>query len=261
MDKKKLIKKIEKIIKEPVIKKINKYSPETQYMPFQKAIVGEKYRAIFSFVHSMSTTFGMSIWEQISVTIAKARGFEAISQYDIQGSISDNTDNKINKFLTEMRLKNIKPDTKKINLEIKKFAKNGALKFENDKDKRVDVFIRDNNNNIYFIDITSVKPNMKEFSAMKLKLMRWTAIGYAFYKAKNVYSLMCMPYNPYYPNQYDRFSGDPTCDYKNDLLVGEEYWNTIAGYKIYNKLISSFEKIGKASRKDLEKAISKFTNL
>ena len=258
MNKKKLFNRIEGLIRKPILKKINNYSPETKYMPFQKAIVGEKYKGIFSFVHSINTTLGMSVWEQISVAIAEARGFEAESQYDILGSISDDTDNKINKFVSDMRLNKIKPDTKKINSKIKEFAKNGASEFDDDKDKRVDVFIKDKNNNIYFIDITSVKPNMKEFAAMKLKLMRWTAIGYAFYNAKNVYSLMCMPYNPYHPKKYNRFSGDPTCDYKEDLRVGADYWNTIAGFKIYNKLIKSFEKIGKESRKSLEKTISTF---
>ena len=48
----KILQKVKKYLQEVMEKKLLKYKPETSYMPFQKAIVGERYRGIFSFVHS-----------------------------------------------------------------------------------------------------------------------------------------------------------------------------------------------------------------
>ena len=68
----KILQEVKKYLLKVMEKKLLNYSPETNYMPFQKAIVGERYRAIFSFVHSVSTTFGMSLWEQFAETLGKA---------------------------------------------------------------------------------------------------------------------------------------------------------------------------------------------
>ena len=253
----KILQKVKKHLLKVIQDKITNYNPESEYMPFQKAIVGERYRAIFSFVHSVSTSLGMSVWEQFAEIIGKEAGMKVIKQYDIPYSISDESDIKINNILKQIKRKEIKCNTQEINSKIKKFSKPGQ-KGITDEDKRVDIFIEDKNKNIYFIDITSPKPNIKEFGAMKLKLMRWTAIGYANYNANNVYSLLCMPYNPYYPKPYKRFSGDITCDFKNDIKIQNDFWDLIAGFQIYDELVKIFEIVGKKTRNKLEKKIKTF---
>ena len=101
----KILQEVKKYLLKVMEKKLLNYSPETNYMPFQKAIVGERYRAIFSFVHSVSTTFGMSLWEQFAETLGKAAGMEVHRQYDIPHSISNNTDVKINNLLKKIKRK------------------------------------------------------------------------------------------------------------------------------------------------------------
>ena len=67
----KILQRVKKHLLKVMEEKLVNYSPETDYMPFQKAITGERYRAIFSFVHSISTTFGMSLWEQFAEILCK----------------------------------------------------------------------------------------------------------------------------------------------------------------------------------------------
>ena len=252
-----VLQKVKKHLLEVMKLKLLKYSPETSYMPFQKAIVGEKYRAIYSFVHSVSTTFGMSLWEQFAETLGKEAGMKVSRQYDIPFSISNDTDTKINNILKKIKRKETICNTVEINKLIKEFTKPGDTGIT-DEDKRVDVFIEDKNKNLFFIDITSPKPNIKEFGAMKLKLMRWTAIGYANYDAKSVQSLLCMPYNPSFPKPYKRFGGDITCDFKNDIKIQNEFWDTIAGFPVYDELVNIFEIVGKEIRSKLEERMKTF---
>ena len=255
----KVLQKVKKYLQEVMEKKLLKYKPETSYMPFQKAIVGERYRGIFSFVHSVSTTFGMSLWEQFAETLGKAAGMKVQRQYDIPYSISSDTDIKINSLLKKIKRKEIECNTLELNKLIKDFSEPGPAGIK-DEDKRVDVFIQDKEKNIYFIDITSPKPNIKEFGAMKLKLMRWTAIGYANYEAKSVNAILCMPYNPSYPKPYKRFSGDITCDFNNDIKIQNDFWDTVAGFPIYDELVNVFEIVGKKIRTKLENKMDTFTD-
>ncbi len=254
-----ILQKVKKYLLRVMENKLSKYSPETNYMPFQKAIVGERYRGIYSFVHSVSTTFGMSLWEQFAETLGKAAGMKVERQYDIPYSISNDTDTKINNLLKKIKRKEIECNTIEINKKIKEFAKSGPKGIK-DEDKRVDVFITDKDKNIYFIDITSPKPNIKEFGAMKLKLMRWTAIGYANYNANSVNAILCMPYNPSFPKPYKRFSGDITCDFKNDVKIQNDFWDTVAGFPVYDELVNVFEIVGKKMRDKFENKMSTFNN-
>ena len=252
-----VLQKVKKHLLKVMEAKLLNYSPETSYMPFQKAIMGERYRAIYSFVHSVSTTFGMSLWEQFAETLGKESGMKVRRQYDIPFSISDNTDMEINSILKKIKRKEMVCNTIEINKLIKQFAEPGLAGIK-DEDKRVDVFIEDKNKNLYFIDITSPKPNIKEFAAMKLKLMRWTAIGYANYKAKSVQALLCMPYNPGFPKPYKRFGGDITCDFSNDIKIQNDFWDTVAGFPVYDGLVGVFEIVGKKIRNKLEEKMKTF---
>jgi len=63
---KELRKRIE-ITKENSIKyKLNSYKPETINMPFHYRLLGKDRMALFSFIHSLNTTFGTSIFEPVA---------------------------------------------------------------------------------------------------------------------------------------------------------------------------------------------------
>ncbi len=63
--------KIAEFLVTTIREKLRKYKPETVYMPFHCRLLGEDRYAMFSFIQSMNTTFGVSIWEQIAVILAE----------------------------------------------------------------------------------------------------------------------------------------------------------------------------------------------
>jgi len=64
------IKLIENTIKESLKKKFQSYKPETSNMPFHYRLLGRDRMALYSFIHSLSTTFGTSIFEPLAEILA-----------------------------------------------------------------------------------------------------------------------------------------------------------------------------------------------
>ncbi|MGB9521666.1 MAG: TdeIII family type II restriction endonuclease, partial [Anaerolineales bacterium] len=58
---------IEKTILDNIRRKLRHYQPETKQMPFHYRLLGRDRMALFSFIHSLNTTFGTSIIEPVAV--------------------------------------------------------------------------------------------------------------------------------------------------------------------------------------------------
>ncbi|MCX7810135.1 MAG: TdeIII family type II restriction endonuclease [Leptospiraceae bacterium] len=67
------IKKIENTIKQCIRNKFLIYKPETNHMPFHYRLLGRDRMALFSFIQSLNTTFGTSIFEPVAETLASLR--------------------------------------------------------------------------------------------------------------------------------------------------------------------------------------------
>ncbi len=254
-NKKKIIAKVEKGLKIALKKKINSYKRETKYMPFMEGIFGRKNTAIYSFGISMATWFGQNTkggYEEIARILGEAAGKEVETQYHIPYNISKATSNKIYDLYQNIRKKKLNPDVGDLSKKIKSFSEKGEGLHE---DKVVDVFIKDKENNLIFIDISSPKSNMKEAAALKLKLMNWLALGYANYDHNSISAIIGFPYNPYHPKPYARFSTQ-IFDKEKDILIQEKFWNAIAGFDVYDDLIKTVQKVGDQNQKKISKMVS-----
>ena len=58
---------IEQVLKDALRKKFQNYNPEPALMPFHTRLLGKDRLALFSFVHSLNTNFGTSIFEPKSL--------------------------------------------------------------------------------------------------------------------------------------------------------------------------------------------------
>jgi len=233
-----------------VQEKLREYSPETVHMPFHHRLIGKDRYAMFSFIHSMNTTFGMSIWEQVAIILAKGANNHAERQYKLLGEVDSVTEKLINEIHYKLR-KGETVASKKDEVErIRRKIKKGQPKA--DPDSVVDLFVKVKESENYF-DITSAKPNMKEFVALKLKLLRWTALRLSQDKNANVFTRLAIPYNPYHPEPYERWTLKGLYDLENgEILVGEEFWNFVASDNIYEELLDVFQKVGEELRDEID---------
>jgi len=236
--------------------KLREYKPETNHMPFHFRLLGRDRYAMFSFIQSMNTTFGISIWEQVAVILARSSGFKAARQYDLLGSIDSETERLIQTIHYELRA-----GTRKVNkLEEIELIRN-SIKIgipRKDPDSKVDLFVKIKDDENYF-DITSAKPNMKEFAALKLKLLRWTALRLSQDKNAKVFTRLAIPYNPYHPHPYQRWTLKGLYDLdKGEILVGEEFWNFVANDEIYDELLDVFQEAGNELRDEIDQKFAEF---
>ena len=169
-------------------------------MPFHYRLLGKDRMALFSFIHSLNTTFGTSIFEPVAETLGKINYKEAKRQYVIGDIISENAQIEIQHIINELSMGK---DTNKIE-EVKRIRKVARIgKINKIKTVKVDLFVRDEDDNIYLFDIKTAKPNISNFKDFKRTLLEWIAI-YLYKKPEaKVHSLIAIPYNPYEPKPYE----------------------------------------------------------
>ncbi|MCD6473245.1 TdeIII family type II restriction endonuclease [Candidatus Aerophobetes bacterium] len=247
---------IANLLKTIVREKLIKYEPETLHMPFHYRLLGKDRYAMFSFIQSMNTTFGMSIWEQVAVILAKGAGHYAERQYKLLGGIDSDTERLISQIHYKLRKGEITANKMAEIKQIREKIKKGERKV--DPDSVVDLFVKIKDEENYF-DITSAKPNMKEFVALKLKLLRWTGLRLSQEKNAKVSTRLAIPYNPYHPKPYERWTLKGLYDLENnEILVGEEFWNFVASDNIYEELLDVFQGVGEELREEIDRKFTEF---
>ena len=246
---------IKQLISQTLRNKLHNYNPETDHKPFFQAIFNEKQIFTASLIQSFYTTFGMSIYEQIAVILANSAGFYAERQYNLLGEIDQNTEQ-----LIEAHWQNLKTCLK--NGQHVNCSKRNELDMVYnsiqpgrpvvDGDSTVDVYIRTPNGIEYFIDITTVKNNLKSFEALKLKMIRWIGLRLSTNHEARFNTLIALPYNPYYPAPYFRWNAT-ILDGTNDILIQEEFWNFVGNdNNTYTELIEIFQEVGQELHNEID---------
>jgi type II restriction enzyme len=69
---------------------------------------------------------------------------------------------------------------------------------------------------------------------------------------------MAIPYNPYEPKPYSRWTIAGMLDLDHELKVAEEFWNFLGGQGAYNDLLKIFEKIGVELRLEVDNYFAKY---
>ncbi len=100
---------------------------------------------------------------------------------------------------------------------------------------------------------------MKEFSALKLKLLRWTGLRLSQDKNANVFTRLAIPYDPYHPQPYQRWTLKGLYDLnRGEILIGEEFWNFVANDEIYDDLLDIFQEAGDELRDEIDRKFAQF---
>ncbi len=230
--------------------KLSEYDPETSSMPFHFRLLGRDRMAIFSFIHSVNTTLGTSIFEKVGQLIAKPLCKEAKDRYDVEGFISDQAVLKIDSIMRDLRSARRKPDkeleTKEILLASPKGNMGKKIK------KRADLFIIDKKGVENYFEIKSAKPNVNEFTGIKKQLLDWIAMHGSIDQNVKIKTFVAIPYNPYEPEPYDRWTLQGLFDLKKEVLVGKEFWDMIGGERTYEDLLKIFEEAGVELRDEID---------
>ncbi len=143
--------------------KLKRYKRETSYLPFLAALIQDSEKvAAYSFIHSVATALGMSIYEHISVIISKNSSEKCFRNYGVGGVISPSQKKTINKIGDEIRNKKRIANNKK---EIGEILKASAIGAKFQKDGNIADFYMIKDRKEYYFEIKTVKTaNCKSYN-------------------------------------------------------------------------------------------------
>jgi len=68
-----------------------------------------------------------------------------------------------------------------------------------------------------------------------------------------VHARIAIPYNPYHPEPYDRWTLRGLFDIESkEVMVGADFWNFVASGDGYEELLDVFERAGKELREEID---------
>ena len=126
------------------------------------------------------------------------------------------------------------------------------------KATRVDLLIESKEKGLYLIDIKTAKPNAGGFKEFKRTLLEWTAIVLAENPEADVHALVAIPYNPYEPKPYDRWTIRGMLDLAEELKVAGEFWDFLAHKGSFEELLDCFERVGIEMRDEIDAYFARF---
>lgn len=235
------------LLERKIEEKLNSYTRETTSMPFLSRLVQDSEKvAAYSFIHSMATTLGMSIYEDVSMIIASETAEECFTKYDLNGVLSREQKSVIDEIIRELRNREKQVDHAE---EVKRVLAASSKDGKPQQEGRIaDLYMKRDGEEHYF-EIKTVKPNIDVFTKSKTKLLEWVAR-----RRKPVRVFLAFPYNPYHPEPYKRFTEQGLLEAGKELLVGKEYWDFLGGENTFEELLDLFDTVGKKFKdKILEK--------
>lgn len=246
---------IQQVIKTCLCNKFQKYKPESNNMPFHFRLLGKDRMALYSFIQSLNTTFGTSIFEPVAVALSKNRFKQATSQYVVGKTISEGCQQSIQRIMNNLTIGN-NPNKREEIEELRKAVKKGDI--NELRTVKADLFLESKDEEIFLFDLKTAKPNISNFKDFKRTLLEWAGIVLTQNPKRKINTLVAIPYNPYEPQPYERWTLKGMLDLEYELKVANEFWDFIGGKGAYEDLLDCFEQVGIEMRDEIDKYFSRF---
>ena len=247
---------IENVLRNSLRRKFQNYNPEPSIMPFHTRLLGKDRMALFSFIQSLNTNFGTSIFEPVALALASSRFTSALSQQRVGNQISSEAQNVIQNIMDGLATAYLFPNKPDEISAIRSACRLGLMNTV--KKTKVDLKLIDQKGTIYLFDLKTAKPNAGEFIGFKRTLLEWVAVILAINPEADVQSFIAIPYNPYEPKPYNRWTMRGMIDLENELKVADEFWDFLGGIGTYQDLLEIFERIGIELRSEIDKYFERY---
>lgn len=250
------ITEIENVLRKALRTKFQKYKPEPASMPFHTRLLGQDRLALFSFVHSLNTSFGTSIFEPVALSLAKDTFKIAKSQATAGNLISADAFVVIQDIMTNLETAKSTPNKLEEIERIRAVCQSGEM--QEVKPTKIDIFLQSFEDELFLYDLKTAKPNAGGFKEFKRTLLEWVACLLASNPQAKINTLIAIPYNPYSPEPYNRWTMRGMLDLEQELRVAEEFWDFLGGEGTYQNLLDIFETVGTELREEIDEYFKKF---
>ncbi len=249
-------KNIEETLKASLRNKFKNHNPEPASMPFHTRLLGKDRLALYSFIHSLNTNFGTTIFEPVALALVQKNFKVAVSQAKAGNEISSEAQAEIQKIIDGLITAATSPNKKDEIERIRKVCQKG--KMVKVKLTKIDLMFESKNGEYFLFDIKTAKPNAGGFKEFKRTLLEWVAVILADNPKAKVNTLIAIPYNPYEPEPYNRWTMRGMLDLKDELKVADEFWDFLGGKNTYKDLLDCFERVGIELRDEIDGYFNRF---
>jgi type II restriction enzyme len=250
------VSRIENVLRSSLRNKLANYTPETNNMPFHTRLLGKDRLALFSFVHSINTNFGTTIFEPVAVELAMSQFESASRQVTAGDRISEYAHIEIQRIMDRLTTAESVPNKLEEIERIRSVCQTGRMVTV--KPTKVDLVVEADSGELFLFDIKTAKPNAGNFKEFKRTLLEWVATKLASDPDAKVNTAIAIPYNPYAPKPYSRWTIRGMLDMKHEILVAEEFWDFLGGKGAFEELLDIFERVGIELRPEIDIAFARF---
>ncbi|HPZ29658.1 MAG TPA: TdeIII family type II restriction endonuclease [Defluviitoga sp.] len=247
------IQQVEIVLRNSLRHKFQNYNPEPAAMPFHTRLLGKDRMALFSFIHSLNTNFGTSIFEPVAKALASSTFASAESQQTAGNQISSEAQRVIQNIMDSLAVATSSPNKIEEVDAIRKVCQSGEMKTV--KLTKVDIKLVGHDGTIYLFDLKTAKPNAGGFKEFKRTLLEWVATTLAANPTANVQTIIAIPYNP---QPYNRWTMRGMLDLDHELKVAAEFWDFLGGQGAYTDLLDIFERIGLELRPEIDAYFARY---
>lgn len=246
-----------KFLKEKILRKIEEYdlSNEDSAKPFQYALFTKKGYLAKGFIHGCETALGN--WHESIAKIIAKENFKIAKKLQgtdkLEGKITNDAQRTFENILSDLDSVKREPNHKKEAKEI--YQSSQGNKATVNRIQTVDLYLERNSGEEIYFEIKGPKPNKNEMRAAKKDLLEIYAIKAR--ESKKVKIFLGMYYNPYAPEEYQRWTCIKFFDKGNDFLIGKDFWDFLGGVDTFEDLIKIYEEVGEKIRPELEKKFKK----
>ena len=210
--------------------------------PFHSLFFRDEAIIAFKRQRSIVTSLGQSLYPKLARIIAKEHYSDVHLERKFRASIDGAVADAIDHIVTELRVKQRKPDHAQEIAEILG-AKGGEPR---EVVVTADLFIGDFIPGPFFAEIKSPLPNLDVAAESKKKILTFIAL----HRDKNPEAYLAFAYNPFITRDaYNHPFTSQIMDLEAEVLIGEEFWDKIGGKGTYMQLLDVIEEVKRETAK------------
>lgn len=243
--------RIEAAILTAVRRKLEVYEPETDYKPFHTRLLGRDRMQLYSFIHSLVTNFGSAIYEPVAAALATRRFASVELQRGLPMELNSAASIQIDEIIDGLLAGNRDADRVQEEILVRRAIDSSSATIKT-RVPKVDLWLEGRDGSIMMFELKTVKPNIGNFEHYKRNLLRSYALGVANFPGRPVRTALALPYNPYHPEPYRRWTLKGMLDLDREVYIAEDFWNFLAGADIHDQLLGCFERAGITLRDEID---------
>lgn len=206
--------------------------------PFHSLFFRGEAIIAFKRQRSIVTSLGQSLYPRLARIIAEEHYNNVHLEREFRASIEGAAAEVIDRIVTELRVKQRKPDHMQEIAEVLG-AKGGNLR---EVIVTADLFIGDFTKGPFFAEIKTPLPNLDIAAESKQKILTFIAL----HREQNPQAFLAFPYNPFITREaYNHPFTSQIMDIETEVLMGEEFWDMIGCKGTYAELIDVIQEVKK----------------